>query len=171
MQENIIVVDQFDNQISEGEKMDVHRKALLHRAFSILVFNSKGELMLQQRDLGKYHSGGKWTNTCCSHPRVGETLENAIHRRLVEEMGFDTNLTKKTEFIYKVELDNELTEHEYLHIYTGIYNEVPNLNSEEAMDWKWISIDDLKSDIQKNPDNYTKWFYIIVRDYFDRVFK
>lgn len=171
MSENIIVVDEFDNQIWEWEKMDVHKKALLHRAFSILIFNSKWELMLQQRDLWKYHSWWKWTNTCCSHPRVWESINNAIHRRLVEEMWFDTDLSKKTEFVYNVKLDNELTEHEYLHVFTWLYNDEPSLNREEAMDWKWISISDLKSDIQKNPDNYTKWFYIIVRDYFDRVFK
>lgn len=171
MQENIIVVDEFDNQIWEWEKMDVHRKALLHRAFSILIFNDNWELMLQQRDLWKYHSWGKWTNTCCSHPRVGESLDDAIHRRLFEEMWFDTKLNKKTEFIYNVELDNELTENEYLHVYTWLYNDEPKLNKDEAMNWKWISIDDLKKDIEENSDNYTKWFYIIVRDYFDRVFK
>ncbi|MDD3144967.1 MAG: isopentenyl-diphosphate Delta-isomerase [Candidatus Gracilibacteria bacterium] len=170
MQENIIIVDQFDNQIGTGEKMEVHEKALLHRAFSILVFNSKGELMLQQRDLGKYHSGGLWTNTCCSHPRVGETLEHAIHRRLKEEMGFDTELTKKTELIYKAELDKGLTEHEYLHVYKGFYEDAPNLNPEEAMNWRWISPSDLKIDIEKNKQDYTQWFYIIIRDHFDKLF-
>ena len=170
MQENIILVDEFDNQIWDWEKMDVHRKALLHRAFSLLIFNSKWELMLQQRDLWKYHSWGKWTNTCCSHPRVWESLDNAIHRRLQEEMWFDTELTKKTEFIYNVSLDNELSEHEYLHVYTWLYNGEPKLNKEEAMAYKWISIDDLKKDIEKNPDNYTKWFFKIVMDYSDRVF-
>ncbi|MDD2907505.1 MAG: isopentenyl-diphosphate Delta-isomerase [Candidatus Gracilibacteria bacterium] len=170
MQENIIIVDEFDREIGVGEKMEVHEKALLHRAFSILVFNSKGELMLQQRDMQKYHSGGLWTNTCCSHPRDGEDLEHAIHRRLQEEMGFDTELTKKTELIYKAELDNELTEHEYLHVYKGFFDLEPNLNPDEAMDYKWISPNDLKIDIEKNPDAYTKWFYIIVKDHFDKLF-
>ncbi|MDD3794031.1 MAG: isopentenyl-diphosphate Delta-isomerase [Candidatus Gracilibacteria bacterium] len=170
MQENIIIVDEFDNQIGIGEKIEVHEKALLHRAFSILVFNSKGELMLQQRDLGKYHSGGLWTNTCCSHPRENETLENAIHRRLKEEMGFDTELTKKTEFIYKAILDKGLTEHEYLHVYKGFYDKEPDLNREEAMDYRWISPSDLKIDIQKNKQDYTAWFYKIVDEYFDELF-
>ncbi|NVP17279.1 isopentenyl-diphosphate Delta-isomerase [Candidatus Gracilibacteria bacterium] len=170
MQENIIIVDEFDNQIGVGEKMEVHEKALLHRAFSILVFNSKGELMLQQRDLSKYHSGGLWTNTCCSHPRENETLENAIHRRLQEEMGFDTELTKKTQFIYKAVLDKGLTEHEYLHVYKGFYDDEPKLNREEAMDYRWISTNDLKLDIQKNKQNYTAWFYKIVNEHFDELF-
>lgn len=170
MQENIIIVDQFDNQIWTWEKMEVHEKALLHRAFSILVFNSKWELMLQQRDLWKYHSGWLWTNTCCSHPRVWETLEHAIHRRLKEEMWFDTELTKKTELIYKAELDKWLTEHEYLHVYKWFYEDAPNLNPEEAMNWRWISPSDLKIDIEKNKQDYTQWFYIIIRDHFDKLF-
>ena len=168
--EKIILVDKNDIQIWEWEKLDIHKKALLHRAFSILVFNSKWELMLQKRDLWKYHSWWKWTNTCCSHPRVWEKLENAIHRRLKEEMWFDTELIKKTEFIYNVKLDKWLTEHEYLHVYTWLYNDDPYLNINEAMDWKWISIDDLKKDMKNNPNNYTKWFYIIVKDYFDKIF-
>ncbi len=171
MSENIILVDELDNQIWEWEKMDVHRKALLHRAFSILVFNDKWELMLQQRDLWKYHSWWKWTNTCCSHPRVGESLDEAIHRRLVEEMWFDTELTQKTEFIYNVKLDNELTEHEYLHVYIWKYNDNPNINKDEAMNWKWISINNLRKDLRENKGNYTKWFYIIMRDYSENIFK
>ncbi len=171
MKENIIIVDKFDFQIWEWEKMDVHKKALLHRAFSILIFNDKWDLMLQQRDLWKYHSWWKWTNTCCSHPRVWEKIEDSIHRRLIEEMWFDTELTKKTEFIYKVKLDNELTENEYLHVYTWLYNDIPHLNKDEAMNWKWISIEDLVLDMKQNPNNYTKWFYIIVKDYFNIVFK
>lgn len=170
MQENIIIVDEFDNQIWVWEKMEVHKKALLHRAFSILVFNSKWELMLQQRDLSKYHSGWLWTNTCCSHPRENETLENAIHRRLQEEMWFDTDLTKKTEFIYKAVLDKWLTEHEYLHVYKWFYDDEPKLNREEAMDYRWISTNDLKLDIQKNKQNYTAWFYKIVNEHFDELF-
>ena len=170
MQENIIIVDEFDNQIWVWEKMEVHEKALLHRAFSILVFNSKWELMLQQRDIWKYHSGWLWTNTCCSHPRENETLEHAIHRRLKEEMWFDTELIKKTQLIYKAELDKGLTEHEYLHVYKWFYEDVPNLNSEEAMDWKWILPNDLKLDIQKNKQNYTAWFIKIVNEHFDELF-
>jgi len=170
MQENIIIVDEFDNQIWEWEKMDVHRKALLHRAFSLLIFNEKWELMLQQRALSKYHSWWKWTNTCCSHPRSWETVDMAIHRRLIEEMWFDTVLEKKTEFIYKVKLDNELTEHEYLHVFIWKYNDWPKLNKEEVMDWKWVSLKDLKIDMEKNPQNYAKRFNIIVKCHFEKIF-
>lgn len=170
MHEMLILVDENDNQIWVCEKMETHRKALLHRAFSILIFNKKGELMLQQRDIWKYHSGWKWTNTCCSHPRDKESLENAIHRRLFEEMWFDTKLKEKTEFIYKVQLDNELTEHEYLHVFVWYYDDEPNLNKEEAMAYKWITLENLKKDIKENTDNYTKWFQIIVKEHFEQVF-
>lgn len=170
MLENIILVDESDNQIWEWEKMEVHRKALLHRAFSILIYNEKWELMLQQRDLWKYHSWWKWTNTCCSHPRVWESLENAIHRRLFEEMWFNTELTKKTEFVYNVKLDNELSEHEYLHVYVWKYEKNPILNTEEVMDWKWINLEELKSDVENNPEIYTKWFQIIIKEHFNEMF-
>lgn len=170
MKEILILVDESNNQTWICEKLETHEKALLHRAFSILVFNDKWELMLQQRDLWKYHSGGKWTNTCCWHPRHEETLENAIHRRLFEEMWFDTDLSKKTEFIYNVKLDKWLSEHEYLSVYSWKYNKEPNINPEEAMAWKWISLEDLKEDIIENPDNYTKWFCLIFEEHFDELF-
>ena len=157
MTDNIILVDENDTQIGEGEKLDTHKKGLLHRAFSVYVFNDKDELMLQRRAKEKYHCGGLWTNTTCSHPAVGEEVGAAAHRRLVEEMGFDTELKKVTEFIYKVPFDNGLTEHEYLHVFIGRHNEPPLLNREEAMDWQWITLDKLEQAIESTPAEYTYW--------------
>ena len=157
MSEKIILVDEQDQQIGEAEKLQAHKDGALHRAFSVYVFNDKDQLMLQKRDSGKYHCGGMWTNTTCSHPRVGEDVVEAAHRRLQEEMGFDTDLKKVTEFIYRIEFENGLTEHEYLHVFIGRYNQEPQLNPEEAEDWKWISLDDLDQEITNNPTLYTYW--------------
>lgn len=161
MSEHIILVDKNDQEIWWWEKLDVHEKWLLHRAFSLFVFNSKGELMLQQRDKWKYHSWWLWTNTCCSHPRIWEEIDEAIHRRLQEEMWFDCELVQKHTLIYKVKLDKWLTEHEYLHIFVWKYDDNPKLNSEEASDWKWIKMPDLMKDINDYPEKYTEWFKII----------
>lgn len=159
-EEQIILVDQNDAQIGAMGKLATHEKGLLHRGFSIVVKNDKGEIMLQKRARGKYHSGGLWTNTCCGHPKDGEDLEIAVHRRLKEEMGFDCELKEILTFIYEVNLDKGLKENEFLHVFLGKYNNVPALNSEEADDWKWIAMDDLKIDIAQNPDKYTYWFKI-----------
>lgn len=158
--EEIILVDKNDKQIGTGEKMKVHKEGRLHRAFSIFVFNSQGELMLQKRASSKYHCGGLWSNTCCGHPRAGEDLEKAAHRRLDEEMGFDCELEEAFPFIYEVSLDHGLTEHEYDHVFIGDFDGKPAVNPEEADDWKWINLDDLSKDIEKNPGNYTYWFKI-----------
>lgn len=158
MEEKIILVDENDREIGTCEKQKTHELALLHRAFSISIFNDKDELLLQQRAFSKYHSGGLWSNTCCSHPRENETLEQAIHRRLKEEMGFDCDLIKMKEFIYKVELDHGLTEHEYLHVYKGIYNGNVEINKDEVEDYKWESLDKVKEEIKDNKDKYTYWF-------------
>jgi len=168
--ENIILVDTDDRQIGIGEKMEVHEQGLLHRAFSIFIFDSLWRVLLQRRALEKYHSWWLWTNTCCSHPRDGESLEGAIHRRLMEEMGFDTELTKKTELIYHAVLDKWLTEHEYLHVYKGYFSYNPNPNPEEVMEWKWIYPDELLRDIQSHPMNYTEWFKIILWEHFREIF-
>lgn len=151
------MVDKDDKEIGMGDKLEVHQKGLTHRAFSIFIFNSDGELMLQKRNKAKYHSGGLWTNTCCSHPRAGEDLSVAIHRRLKEEMGFDTELTEKFTFHYRAEFDNGLIEDEIDHVYFGYYDGDPELNPDEAEDWKWISLDDLRTDIDKSPSKYTAW--------------
>jgi len=157
----IILVDEKDNQIGTGEKSKIHKEGRLHRAFSILIFNSKGELLLQKRAKTKYHSGGLWTNTCCSHPRVGENLEAAARERLKEEMGIETELEEKFSFIYKVKL-GDLTEHELDHVFMGKFNGKPEINPEEADDWKWMGIQKLKKDIKENPENYAFWFKIII---------
>ncbi len=160
MLETLILVDEHDQQIGTAEKMDAHRRGVLHRAFSIFVFNSRGELMLQNRAKTKYHSGGLWTNTCCGHPRDGEALEAAAHRRLGEEMGFDCDVREVTTFIYQVALDHGLTEHEYLHVFVGIFDGEPHINPEEADGWKWITPASLVADVALCPEAYTHWFKI-----------
>ncbi len=154
----LILVDEHDRPIGTEEKMKTHELGLLHRAFSVWIFNEKGELMLQQRAPKKYHCGGLWTNTCCSHPRPGETTIDAAHRRLQEEMGFDCELKEAMEFIYKIDFDNGLTEHEYLHVFIGRSDMDPVLNPEEASDFRWVSIDNLRKDITLDPEKYTYWF-------------
>ena len=158
--ERIILVDGKDREVGTGEKLEVHKAGSLHRAFSIFVFNRKGELLLQKRASGKYHSGGLWTNTCCSHPRAGENLEEAVHRRLKQEMGFDCPLKEAFSFIYKVRFDNGLHEHELDHVFTGRFDGKPAPDPEEAEGWKWASTEDLKRDVQKNPENYTYWLKV-----------
>jgi isopentenyl-diphosphate delta-isomerase len=160
-EEKVILVDKNDNQIGLIEKMEAHEKGLLHRAFSVFVFNSNNELMLQQRADSKYHSGGLWTNTCCSHPREGELLKAAAHRRIIEEMGFNCELNYKFSFIYKAHLDNNLIEHEYDHVFFGFYDGIPLINENEVKSWKYASIDFIKNDLSENPNQYTEWFKII----------
>ncbi|MFN2261233.1 MAG: isopentenyl-diphosphate Delta-isomerase [Psychroflexus sp.] len=157
----VILVDEHDNELGTMEKIEAHEKAKLHRAFSVFIYNDKNELMLQQRALTKYHTPGLWTNTCCSHQMLNESNIDAGKRRLQEEMGFKTDLKETISFIYKAPFENGLTEHEYDYILVGRYNDEPNINPEEVNDWKWISLDDLESDIQKNPEKYTEWFKII----------
>ncbi len=167
--EYVILVDEKDNQIGTMEKIEAHEKALLHRAFSIFIFNDQGQLMLQQRAFKKYHSPGLWTNTCCSHQREGEDTLEAAHRRLVEEMGFDTDLEEKFAFVYKAAFDNGLTEHEFDHVLVGNYNNAPVLNPEEAANWRWVSLEEVKKDIDAFPQNYTPWFRIIFQKYYEFI--
>lgn len=167
--EKVILVNERDEQIGLMEKIEAHQKALLHRAFSVFVYNSKGEVMIQQRAAQKYHSPGLWTNTCCSHPREGESNIEAGIRRLQEEMGFQTDLKESTSFIYKAPFDNGLTEHEYDHILIGKFDGEPQINPGEVADWKWIAMDELKADIQKYPENYTAWFKIIFDKYYEFI--
>lgn len=164
IEEQVILVDENDNQIGVMNKMEAHEKAILHRAFSVFVFNSKGELLIQQRAHSKYHSGGEWANTCCSHQRIGETTLEAAHRRLMEEMGFDTPLKDVFSFTYKKEFGNGLTEHEFDHVVFGEYDGAPNMNPDEVANWKYISMDDLKNDIQENPKHYTIWLQIALKE-------
>ena len=168
--ENVILVDEKDNQVGLMPKLEAHQKGLLHRAFSVFIFNSDYKLLLQKRASSKYHSGGLWTNTCCSHPRDGEDTADAANRRLYEEMGIKTSLRKVYEFIYRAELDNNLIENEFDHVFYGIYNDDPVLNTDEADDFKWIDMETLKNDIDNNPDQYTVWFKIAF-DYFYNYLK
>ena len=169
MEEFVVLVDREDNELGLMEKQQAHVAGLLHRAFSVFIFNSNGELMLQQRAASKYHSPTLWTNTCCSHPRENESYLEAAHRRLVEEMGFDCDLNFKFNFIYKANVDNGLTEHELDYVFVGTFDDEPNLNKEEVMAYRWVEMEDLKKDIIKNPQNYTAWFKIIFDQYLSNI--
>lgn len=162
--EEVVLVNERDEQVGIMEKMEAHEKALLHRAFSICVFNNNNELLLQQRAQEKYHSGGLWTNTCCSHPRPGEALLAAGHRRLLEEMGFDCELFPAFHFVYHAKLDKGLTEHELDHVIIGKYNGEPLPNPDEVMNYKWMSLENIAEDMKTNPLDYTEWFKICFQE-------
>ena len=170
-EEKVILVDKNDNQVGFMPKLEAHQKGVLHRAFSIFIFNNKYELLLQKRASSKYHSGGLWTNTCCSHPREDEDILDAANRRLIEEMCIENSLRKVYEFKYKAELDNDLTEHEFDHVFYGVYNEDPEINPDEADDFKWIDMDSLYDDIKKNGDIYTVWFKIAFEYFYNYLKK
>jgi len=169
-EEQVILVNENNEQIGTMPKMEAHEKALLHRAFSVFIANDKGDIMLQQRAASKYHSPLLWTNTCCSHQRVGESNIEAGKRRLQEEMGFQTELKELFSFIYKAPFDNGLTEHEYDHVMLGSYNAEPNVNKDEVEAWKWMSPEAVKEDISKNPNAYTAWFKIIFDKFYEHLF-
>ncbi|WP_283640031.1 isopentenyl-diphosphate Delta-isomerase [Mesonia mobilis] len=169
MKEKVILVNEKDEQIGLMEKIEAHEKALLHRAFSVFVYNEKNEVMLQQRALSKYHSPGLWTNTCCSHQREGESNIDAGKRRLMEEMGFTTDLEETISFIYKAPFDNGLSEHEFDYILIGKYDGEPNINPDEVAAWKWMSLEAIKKDLQENPANYTAWFKIIFDKHYNTI--
>ncbi|MBV7275697.1 isopentenyl-diphosphate Delta-isomerase [Clostridium sp. PL3] len=158
MIEYIISVDENDKEIGPIEKMEAHFNGILHRAFSIFIFNSNNQLLLQKRNKEKYHSGGLWTNTCCSHPRYRENLEDAIYRRLKEEMGFTCELSEIFSFSYKVNFENDLIENEYDHVFIGTFDGEIVPNGNEVEDYRWIDIDEVKLDIINNPHSYTFWF-------------
>jgi isopentenyl-diphosphate delta-isomerase len=168
-EEQVILVNEKDEPIGLMPKMEAHEKALLHRAFSVFVMNEKGETMLQQRASDKYHSPLLWTNTCCSHQRDGESNIQAGKRRLMEEMGFSTDLKELFSFIYKAPFDNGLTEHEFDHVMIGFYQGEPNINPEEVAAWKWMLPEDIKYDIAEHPDNYTAWFKIIFERFYNHI--
>ncbi|WP_405566154.1 isopentenyl-diphosphate Delta-isomerase [Polaribacter sp. Asnod6-C07] len=169
MEELVVLVDENDKQLGLMPKMEAHEKAILHRAFSVFIFNDKGELMLQQRAAHKYHSPLLWTNTCCSHQRDGESNVEAGRRRLQEEMGFTADLKEIFSFVYKAPFDNGLTEHELDHVMIGSYNDKPEINKDEVEDYKWMQLDDVKADIKKNPDVYTEWFKIIFKESYQKL--
>lgn len=168
-EEMVVLVNEKDEQVGLMPKLEAHEKAVLHRAFSVFIFNEAGELMLQQRALSKYHSPGLWTNTCCSHQRDGESNIDAGKRRLEEEMGFSVDLKEVTWFIYKAPFDNGLTEHELDHILVGQFGGEPNINPEEVAAWKWMPLEDVKNDMEINPDQYTAWFKIIFEKYYKYI--
>ena len=168
-EEEVILVNEKDEQIGTMPKLEAHKKAVLHRAFSVFIFNDKKELMLQQRAAHKYHSPLLWTNTCCSHQRVGETNIQAGKRRLMEEMGFVVDLEESISFIYKAPFDNGLTEHEFDHVLIGKYNEQPEVHADEVADWKWMPLENVKNDILDHPEIYTEWFKIIFDKFYEHI--
>jgi isopentenyl-diphosphate Delta-isomerase len=162
--EELILVDEKDRLVGFETKLAAHQNGgKLHRAFSIFVFDGAGRMLLQRRAEGKYHFGGLWSNACCSHPRKGEKLEDAVHRRLQEEFGFDTELEDVFSFVYRAsDSRSGLTEHEFDHVFCGKFNGDPHPNADEIADWKWVGLADLEADLQSNPDDYTPWFRVVV---------
>jgi len=169
MEEQVILVNEKDEKIGLMNKMEAHKKALLHRAFSVFIFNDKDELLLQQRAAEKYHSPLLWANTCCSHQRDGEDNLEAGKRRLQEEMGFSCDLRDSFSFIYKAPFDNGLTEHELDHVLIGHYNGEPKINKDEVASYKWMSVETVQKDIKNQPDIYTEWFKIIFKEFYKHI--
>lgn len=166
MEEKVILVDENDQPIGLIEKLEAHKKGLLHRAFSVFVVNEKGELLLQQRALDKYHSAGLWTNTCCSHQRENETTLEAANRRLMEEMGMQVELKELFSFIYKADFENGLTEHELDYVLVGFSNENPHINPQEVADFQWKTFSEIQDEMQEMPEKYTIWFRIIFEKFY-----
>jgi isopentenyl-diphosphate delta-isomerase len=164
MIEKVILVDKNDNEVGTMEKQEAHVKGLLHRAFSVFIFNDKNELLLQRRAVKKYHSGGLWTNTCCSHPRQNEKTEDAAKRRLLEEMGLRSTIKKQFDFVYKAKLDNNLYEHEFDHVFFGFTNDLPIINPEEVEEYTYKTLEDIGNEMKAIPDKYTEWFKICFRE-------
>jgi isopentenyl-diphosphate delta-isomerase len=167
----VVLVDSQDNEVGIMEKMEAHEKGLLHRAFSIFLFNSKGEMLLQQRALSKYHSPGLWTNACCSHPAPNETTLEAGKRRLQEELGLSTVLVEAFKFEYRATFDNSLTEHELDHVLVGYTDEFPQLNLDEAQDYRWVRWADLLSEMVLYPEKFTVWFKLILTEHIEKLEK
>ncbi|ADY52279.1 isopentenyl-diphosphate delta-isomerase, type 1 [Pseudopedobacter saltans DSM 12145] len=162
MEEQVILVNENDEAIGTMAKLGAHLKPTLHRAFSVCLFNDKGEMLLQKRASGKYHCGGLWTNTCCSHPRPEEDTLNAANRRLMEEMGITTELSEVFDFTYQAVFDNGLFEYEFDHVFFGTFSDKPLINTEEVEDWKYLSLEDIRIDLSRNPEKYTPWFKLII---------
>ena len=165
MEELVVLVNPQDEVLGLMEKMQAHKNGLLHRAFSVFLFNENGDMLLQRRAEGKYHSPNQWTNACCSHPRQNESYLDAAQRRLKEELGIESELTERFDFIYKADVGQGLWEHELDHVFTGFYNGDFNLNPDEVSEIKHMSISDLNTDIQQYPERYTEWFKIIWEEY------
>lgn len=174
MEEQVILVNDQDEETGVAEKMEAHQQGWLHRAFSVFIFNSRGEMLLQQRALDKYHSGGLWTNTCCSHPRPGESTQVAAERRLKEEMGFQVSLEKVFDFVYKADFDNGLTEYEFDHVFAAEYEGPVNFNKEEVMGYSYRSMQQIAQSMETDPAQYTAWFRLAfprVQSWWNRQYK
>lgn len=169
MSEQVIVVDSRNRELGVMDKTEAHKLGVLHRALSVFIFNSKGEMLIHRRAMGKYHSSGLWSNTCCSHPRPGEAVADAANRRLKEEMGVSASLTEVFEFIYKADLGNGLYEHEADHVFIGTTDEEANPDASEVMEWKWMDVTAISNDMDANPTNYTIWFQLIFKDVVKRM--
>jgi isopentenyl-diphosphate delta-isomerase len=172
--QQVILVNENDEPTGIVGKMEAHEKAMLHRAFSIFIFNDKGEMLLQQRAMKKYHSGGLWSNACCSHPQPGEETYEAAQRRLHEEAGFNAPLEKIFDFIYKVEFDNGLIEYEFDHVFVGEYEEELNFNKEEVMDFCYKKMKDIHHSLETHPQKYTAWFHLAfpkIEDWWNKQYK
>ena len=167
--DEVILVNEQDEEIGFMSKLEAHQKGVLHRAFSVFIFNTDGKILLQQRALGKYHSEGLWSNTCCSHPLPHESAASGAVRRLQEEMGIQASLSFLYSFLYKAELDNGLTEHELDYIFWGISDNEPIINTSEVSNYKYISVNDLKTDLQENPEKYTEWLKICFNKVADKI--
>jgi isopentenyl-diphosphate delta-isomerase len=167
--ERVILVDENDTPLGTMEKMEAHEKGALHRAFSVFIFNGNREMLLQQRALSKYHSGGLWTNTCCSHPREGETTIEAAHRRLQEEMGFDCEIEKAFDFIYKKELDKGLIEHEFDHVFIGEYEGKVKFNPDEVNTYAYKPVREVLNETLLFPEKFTEWFKICLNEVVKRT--
>jgi isopentenyl-diphosphate delta-isomerase len=164
----VILTDEFDNVTGAEEKIKAHKEGLLHRAISVIIMNSKNEMLIHKRAKEKYHSPGLWTNACCTHPLPGEDTKNAAVRRLNEEMGLKTDLEFLFKFKYFVEFDNGLTEHEIDHVFVGYSDDIPKLNKDEAEDYKYAKLNTLREEIKNDPILFTEWFKIIadkLKDY------
>jgi isopentenyl-diphosphate delta-isomerase len=167
--QQVVLVDELDREVGVMEKLEAHHKALLHRAFSIFIFDGQGRMLLQKRAVSKYHSGGLWTNACCSHPGPGEAVLAAGERRLREELGFSTPLVKVFDFIYRTKFENGLTEYEFDHVLTGTYDGVVVPDREEVEEVKWVLLEELKAELFATPDAYTEWFKIALQAFLDRA--
>ncbi|MCW3162576.1 isopentenyl-diphosphate Delta-isomerase [Chryseobacterium oryctis] len=165
MEELVVLVNPQDEILGLMEKQQAHINGLLHRAFSVFLFNDKGEMLLQKRAANKYHSPLKWTNAVCSHPKSGETYLEGAKRRLKEELGIETELSEKFNFIYKADVGGGLWEHELDHVFVGNYDDDFNLNKDEVEEVKYISMQDLDNEMSENPENFTEWFKIILEEY------
>ena len=160
--EQLILVDAHDRELGVGEKLQTHREGVLHRAFSVFVFDRRGRLLMQKRAAAKYHSAGLWSNTACGHPRPGEATAEAARRRLREEMGFDCELREAFTFVYRAEVGGQLVEHEYDHVFVGTYDEDPAPDPAEVEDWRWMSADELRQSLRDEPHRYSRWLKLAV---------